>query len=137
MGTLWQLEAAKIAWSCYTKRIKQLHDDLSNAENFEKYNVYELQTKMSRLQKVVKELDDQDLQVKMISGLNPDEHDQQHEEITALSDVFQAKFLSRIAELRSVERHSGIAQNSPATTAAQPMAGNTIDNQPVPKKQIT
>lgn len=132
-----QLEAAKMAWNCYAKRTKQLLEELSIAENFGKYNVYDLQTKMTRLQNVVKELDDQDLQVKLVTGLNPDERDQQHEEIIALADVIQAKILSRIAELRSSERHHGIAQKRPSTAAGQPTAADIADSQPVPKKQIT
>lgn len=98
------IEKAKKLWNCYSKRVTQLHGDLANAEMFGKFNIYELQTKLTRLQKAMKELDDQDLQVKIFDEPDPAEHDRKHEEITALSDVYQAKILARIAELRANER---------------------------------
>lgn len=131
------LEREKKLWLCYSKRVKQLHDDMSNAEMFEKFNVYELQTKLTRLQKAMKELDDQDLQVKMFDEPNSVEHDQKHEEITALSDVFQAKILARIAELRNAERHYGISLKRQAAFVAQSTTGIAPGAEPVPKKQIT
>lgn len=131
------IEKEKKLWSCHINRVVQLHNEIANVEMFDKLNVFELQTKLTRLQKAMKELDDQDLQVKMFDDPNPAEHDRKQEEVTALSDVYQARILARIAELRNAERHHGVLLKRQATAVAQSSIGTAPSAEPVPKKQIT